>query len=503
MHLVPVRPPARLGDVSTDPRPDGRPDLLPDDPTAPRRRYDLPGVIALAIVAVTAGLILSRNATREAAERAEAPPRPDCVRFPGACDATVAAEPPPGFAARAGELAFAETRWNETLATGRRTGAIPDKALTALRDGLGTTAAALRDARALLQAAATRADSFAAGGALEVAYEHRLALLAQGMRAFEDVPSPVSSAGEQTVDEGVGIAPGAPVRVRLQSGSVRIIGWSHDSVHVTGRLAPGERWVTVAGAAATDTTVLRAEGLPRGLAAPSEIEIRVPQGSPLVVRAAAASLVVRDLDAPLDVATAAGNLLVESVRAPVRAETMQGTLSVIGPLPALEAATVSGALLVSVPYDTTLVGEERVIRRRVGVETPFGPVSLRSVSGRVTFSAPRVVRGGVHTVRGDARVLAGPLPGGTLQVTSHAGLTTIVWPVAAGDVEPGAAASGAAAAGAAPARAGPSAVLDVASLRGGVTGLPTDASGVPGPESGVGRLVVRAVRGDVSVVHEP
>lgn len=465
--------------MSTDPRSDQGAELDPEALIAPRRRYDLPGIIALAVVAVTAGLILSRNATREATERADAPPRPDCVRFPGACDASLDPEPPPGFAARASTLAFAEARWAETLASGRRTGAIPDKALTALRDGLGASAAALRDARALMQAAATRADSFAAGSALEVAYEHRLALLAQGMRAFEDVPSPVSSAGEQTVNEGARVAPGAPVRVRLQSGSVRIIGWTHDSVHVTGRLAPGERWVTVAGAG--DTVSLRAEGLPRGLAAPSDIEIRVPQRSPLVIRAAAASLVVRELDAALDVATAAGNLLVEAVRAPVRAETMQGTLSVIGPLPQLEAATVSGALLVSVPYDTTQVGEEQVARLRPGVDTPFGPVSLRSVSGRITFNAPAVARGGVHTVRGDTRVFAGPLPGGTVQVTSHAGLTTVVWPV----------------------DAQPAAVLDASSLRGGVTGAPADASPAAMIDGGVGRLVVRAVRGDVTVKQEP
>jgi hypothetical protein len=459
--------------VSTDPRSD----LRPEDLTAPRRRYDLPAVIALAVVAVTAGLILSRNATREAAERADAPPRADCVRFPGACDPTVPDEPALGFATQASLLAFEEARWAEALAAGRRTGAIPDKALTALREGLGTTAAALRDARALMHAAKVGTDTVAAGEALDAAYANRLALLAQARRAFEDVPSPVSSAGEQTVDEGAPVAAGAPVRIRLQSGSVRIIGWTHDSVHVTGRLAPGERWVTVAGTGAADSTLLRAEGLPRGLAAPSELEIHVPQGSPLVVRAAAASLVVRDLQAPLDVATAAGNLLVEAVRAPVRAETMQGTLSVIGPVPQLEAATVSGALLVSVPYDTTQVGDESVVRRRAGVREPFGPVTLRSVSGRITFSAPAIERGAVHSVRGDARVLAGPLPGGTVQVTSHAGVTTVVWP---------------------PSPDGTAPFLDVTSVRGGVTGLPSDAS-----SAATGVLVVRAVRGDVSVVREP
>jgi hypothetical protein len=459
--------------------------LSSEDELSPRRRYDLPGVIALAVVAVIAGLILSRNATREAAARADAPPRPDCVRFPGACDATVSREPPPGFAARAGALAFAEARWADAFAAGRRTGAIPDKALTALRQGLGTTGAALLDARALLQAAATRADSFAAGDALERAYEHRLALLGHALRSFEDVGSPVSSAGEGRVDAGVAVTRGAVIRVRLQSGSVRVTGWPHDSVHVSGRLAPGERWDAVAATASAraDTVLLRVDGLPRGLAAPSELELRVPQGSPLVIRAAAASLVVRNLAAPLDVATAAGNLLVESVDAPVRAETMQGTLTVIGPLPRLDAATVSGALTVSVPYDTTLVGDAPVARRRPGVTAPFGTVSLRTVSGPLRVDAPALAGGGVHTVRGDARVLLGPRPGATVEVTSHAGLTTVEWPP--------------------PAEAGPPGTLDAASLRGGVTGVPADARSPTLEAVGAGRLLVRAARGDVTVVRSP
>jgi hypothetical protein len=443
-------------------------DLRPDDLIAPRRRFDLPAVIALAVIALAAGLILSRNATREAAARAERPPRPDCVRFPGACDPSVPSEPVPGLAARAAELAFAEARWDSVLAAGRRTGAIPDKALTALREALGTTDAALRDARALVHAAASKADSFATGSALEVAYENRLALLARASRLFEDVPSPVSGAGQPTVDEGTAVPAGALLRVRLQSGSVRVIGWDADSVHVSGRLAPGETWRTVPG---TDTVLVRAEGLPRGLAAPSELEIRVPRTAPLVVRAAAASLVIRDLSAPLDVATAAGNLLVEQVTGPVRAETMQGTLAVIGPLPRLEAATASGALTVSVPYDTTTIGEEQVARRRPGVDAPFGPVVLRTVSGRLVFDAPRVERAEVHSVRGEMRLAAVPLPGGTVLATSHAGLTTIEWPESA------------------------SAWLDVASVRGGVT---VPARG----DTAAGRAVVRAVRGDVTWAPE-
>jgi hypothetical protein len=171
---------------------------------------------------------------------------------------------------------------------------------------------------------------------------------------------------------------------------------------------------------------LRAEGIPRGLAAPSELEIFVPKTSALIVRAAAASLVISDFDVSVDVATAAGNLLVEAVRGPVRAETMQGTLTVLGPIPRVEASTASGALLVSVPYDTI---NDVVFARRTtnSNQASFHSVILRSVSGRITFDSPLVDSARIHNVRGDVRVITSPSASGRVQVTSHAGRVIVGW----------------------------------------------------------------------------
>jgi hypothetical protein len=162
----------------------------------------------------------------------------------------------------------------------------------------------------------------------------------------------------------------------------------------------------------------------------------------LVVRAAAASLVVRDFDQNVDVATAAGNLLVEAVRGTVRAETMQGTLTVLGPIPRVEASTASGALLVSVPYDTI---NDTVYARRspnnntapntsrsaavnaANTSSPFGVVILRSVSGRIIFDAPQVDSATIHNVRGDVRVVTSPSDSGRVYVTSHTGRVTVGW----------------------------------------------------------------------------
>ncbi len=238
--------------------------------------------------------------------------------------------------------------------------------------------------------------------------------------------APQVAAAQTPVNASARVTPGAVIHLRLQSGSVQLSGWEHDSVHVSGMLAPGESWALRADG---DTMRLRAEGIPRGLAAPSELVIFVPRRSVLIVRAAAASLVVRDFDQTVDVATAAGNLLVEAVRGTVRAETMQGTLTVLGPIPRVEASTASGTLLVSVPYDT--INDTVYARRRESAaapkEKPFGVVVLRSVSGRITFDAPHVDSATIHNVRGDVRVVTSPSDSGRVYVTSHTGRVTVGW----------------------------------------------------------------------------
>lgn len=240
--------------------------------------------------------------------------------------------------------------------------------------------------------------------------------------------APVAPASAQTpITEGVAAPPGTVVQLRLQSGSVVIHGWGRDSVHVQGELAPGESWENRLDG---DTVRMRALGMPRGLAAPSELEIFLPRTSAVLIRAAAASMVVRDFDESVDVATAAGNLLVERVLGDVRAETMQGTLTVIGPVPHLDASTATGALLVSVPYDTLKNADgdiTSIVPSALNGRAPFGEMVVRSVSGAITFDAPQFGQALVQNVRGDTRVIGAPVGGGALRVTSHVGLVTYRW----------------------------------------------------------------------------
>jgi hypothetical protein len=145
-------------------------------------------MLVLAVVSLAAGIWMSRNTSREAAERADLPPRADCVRFPGACAEGVPTEPPAELAALATEVTAAERDWNATLERERRSGVFPEKGLTDMRKALATTDAAVRDAHALLQEADASGNSTARVLALEAlrdALDAKRSLLQRATRLLE------------------------------------------------------------------------------------------------------------------------------------------------------------------------------------------------------------------------------------------------------------------------------------------------------------------------------
>ncbi len=159
------------------------------DQTSPAWRRALENplyMLVLAVVALAAGVTMSRNTSRAAAARAELPPRADCVRFPGACTEGLPVAPPPELAALHAEVAALDSAWRIVLEGNRRTGVFPDKALTAMRDALVASESARLDARALLAEAEAQPDAREmALEALREAYEQKRALLARAVRLFE------------------------------------------------------------------------------------------------------------------------------------------------------------------------------------------------------------------------------------------------------------------------------------------------------------------------------
>ncbi len=155
-----------------------------------RRWLNHPVPLALlAVAALAAGILLSRNAARSAAERAEQPPRVDCVRFPGACAPDVPTAAPVELAELSARVADADAMWQTLLERERRAGIFPAKGLTAMQDALATTDAAVRDAHALLADAERSNDPEVRAAALEAlreAWDAKHALLARAVRLLEE-----------------------------------------------------------------------------------------------------------------------------------------------------------------------------------------------------------------------------------------------------------------------------------------------------------------------------
>ncbi len=191
-YLAQVRP---LNDSPYDPPPNSGSEHDPfdpsTDPSAPawQRWMRQPALLlVLAAVALTVGVWMSGNASRGEAEREALPPRADCRAFPGACAAEGPTAPPPELAALAAEVETANATWQQTLERERRTGVFPEKGLVDLRDALGNTDAAIRDAAVLFAAAAATGEEDARREALDAlrgAYDAKRALLERATRLLE------------------------------------------------------------------------------------------------------------------------------------------------------------------------------------------------------------------------------------------------------------------------------------------------------------------------------
>lgn len=388
----------------------------------------------LAVAALAVGIVLSRSATERSVAHANDPLPSDCQRFPGACAPGLSTLPPAELTPLAMAVEVAETAWTLTEEAERSAPIFPEKSRTALLGAVRDSRDAVLDALAMVagldtttpQRAGTLvpADSLSAGilrrELLRDAYLARQALLSRATlmvtRRVERTPS--SPLFERSVDHGVSLRHSTdttvrPLAMQLRSGAIRIIGWAHDSLHVRGVIAPGERWEFVQDSDSLhdtrlDTLRVHVHDQPRGLAAATDMEIFVPFAASLTVRAANASMVLEQLAGTLDISTAGGNLLFDNASGDVHAETTRGTLTVNGAVRSVRAMTATGELTVR-------------------STAPVGTAALRSVSGRIQLEAPAVDSASAHTVSSAIDMSVGAI-GTALRATSHLGNITVTAP---------------------------------------------------------------------------
>lgn len=196
------------------------------------------------------------------------------------------------------------------------------------------------------------------------------------------------------------------VEVGNVSGSITIVGWAREEVHVQGVLGRGtERLEFEAGPLRTVVRVV----LPRNCRSceGSDLTIKVPAASALEVNVVSADITVRDMTGTCALKSVNGDILVTGSTSQVDARAISGEVEVRVARAPVRAKSVSGDVVID------------------GVE---GSVEGSSVSGSIRVKGTAISRADLAATSGSIRLEASVLPGARIEAKSVSGDITLVLP---------------------------------------------------------------------------
>jgi hypothetical protein len=228
-----------------------------------------------------------------------------------------------------------------------------------------------------------------------------LGVLAAGLLA-----SPL--AAQQKIDRRIPIAPDVAVRINNLEGTVRIIGWDHDSLAVRGTVPAGVEFYF---GGRDRLAKMGVERDPKArLSGPAFLEVSVPRGARVWVRTNAGGIDATGLVGELELISVGGTIKANCACRLVSAETIDGGVEVTGGAQVVRARTGSGQItlmkLGTVSELTAITVSGPILV--TGVTASTG--RLETVSGNVTFNAGVDHRGRfeVQTHGGDVELRLPP-----------------------------------------------------------------------------------------------
>lgn len=210
--------------------------------------------------------------------------------------------------------------------------------------------------------------------------------------------APVGAQGR--VERGVRAAPDATIRIYNLSGSTRVRGWDADSVAVVAS-GPGAARLYLGGAG---HGIKLGVETPDGTTLRAELDVRVPRGSVLWVKAADASIDVDGVRGGLDLYSVTGDVTVRGAPGTVRAESMEGRVSIDARTPWARAKTASGP---------------------IELGGGIGDLAATTVAGEVRVAAAGPARARIESVTGSVLVEGRPARGGAWEIETHSGGVTV------------------------------------------------------------------------------
>lgn len=202
---------------------------------------------------------------------------------------------------------------------------------------------------------------------------------------------------QSRVDRGIRLNGDGAIRVYNTVGSVRITGWSRDSVSVKGTLGDGNVLHFGGGPQGVKMFV---EGRDERNPAPAMIELMVPLRSKVWVKTANADIEVRGVTGSLDLYVVGGRISVAGSPADINAEAIDGSIKVIGSPGWMRAKSASG--------DVTLDGSS-------------ADVTISTVSGKIDADGTGFEKAKFETVTGSIRFAGSFRPGGLVNFDTHSG----------------------------------------------------------------------------------
>jgi putative adhesin len=199
------------------------------------------------------------------------------------------------------------------------------------------------------------------------------------------------------------LARSAPVKIFDPAGSVRLIGWTRDSLLVRGTVAPEERFYLAGG---DDGVKLGVEDRP-GLVPPGacDLVVYLPAGAQVSVKTASASIHAHDVSGWL--------------------YSVSGAIDVSGAAASLDVESMTGAVAIDAvaPWIRVRTGQGRLrIRGRPQ------DVDASTISGLLDIDSDAILRAQFTSVAGDIRYAGAPAPGAVFDFSSHSGAVTLALP---------------------------------------------------------------------------
>lgn len=211
---------------------------------------------------------------------------------------------------------------------------------------------------------------------------------------------------DRTISELAEVHPQGEVEISNVSGRIEVEGWDQDRVEVTGTLGRGVEGLTFR--TQGRHTLIRVEH-PSGArnVGASELRVRMPVESRLVVASVAADVFVRNVRSAQRMHSVSGDIETMMFSEDVQLKTVSGDVRLSG--------TGSPGLLTV----TTVSGD-------VEVRGTAGEVVLQTVSGDLEIDTDLLERARIRTTNGSARLRAGLAPGARVEMEAVNGSLSLV-----------------------------------------------------------------------------